>query len=264
MNTNNIRQTVDYLKSHKEQITPDILEKIRSVENGKHLALEVLELPKNDEGFFVDAFGHKISFNGNRRLKKEHIKLALAPIHILEMKRCKEDIHYYYDNYVKIQTRNGLDFPTPREYQRGFIEFLRDDSNDDVIGLMGRQSGKSVSTGIYLSHLYTFHRDIKIGIVANRGKSAREFLEKTKSIIQELPMWMQQGSTTWNKGSIINESRTSIETDVPSSDAFRGSTMNVLVIDECVSKKETITIRNDETGEIETLTVHDFYDMVDD
>ena len=57
---------------------------------------------------------------------------------------------------------------------------------------MGRQSGKSISTAIYLSHKFNFSKDINIGIVGNKGAQAREFLANTKNILIELPIWMQQ------------------------------------------------------------------------
>jgi len=97
---------------------------------------------------------------------------------------------------------------------------------------MGRQSGKSISTSIYLAHKYNFDKELNIGIVANKGPMAREFLANTKNIIIELPVWMQQGTVVWNKGSIENESKMRILTDVPSSDSFRGFTIAILVCDE--------------------------------
>ena len=105
------------------------------------------------------------------------------------------------------------------------------DSDDELYysnGILSHNSGKSVTSAIYLAHMYNFKRDINIGIVANKGPMAREFLANTKNILIELPVWMQQGSTVWNKGSIENESKMRILTDVPSSDSFRGFTISCL------------------------------------
>lgn len=225
---------IAHLKSNKNLITMDLLDELRSFGNeGKHIALEILDIDKDEEQYYLDAFGNRIAFLGNRRLKKAFTKLPLSKIHKEEIARCAEDIHYFKDNYIKIRTKAGVNFPDLREYQNDFIDSILPDENEDNIGLMGRQSGKSISTGIYLAHKYNFGKELNIGIVANKGPMAREFLANVKNMLIELPIWMQQGSTVWNKGSIENESKMRILTDVPSQDSFRGFTIAILVVDEC-------------------------------
>lgn len=105
------------------------------------------------------------------------------------------------------------------------------DSKEEVYysdGILSHNSGKSVSTAMYLAHLYNFGKEKNIGIVGNKGAQAREFLNNTKNIIMALPLWMQQGTTVWNKGSIENESGMRILTDVPNSDSFRGWSIHCL------------------------------------
>lgn len=100
-------------------------------------------------------------------------------------------------------------------------------------GILSHNSGKSISTSIYLTWLFLFRVNLTIGICANKGKLAAEFLNNVKNIFLSIPIWMQQGITIWNKGSIENENGTRILTDVPSSDSFRGFTCDVVVVDEC-------------------------------
>lgn len=233
--------TIDYLKINKHEITTELLDALREHGNeGKSIALEILDLAKDDEQYYLDAFGNRMSFNGNRRLKKAFSKLSLSPIHEQELMRCATDIHFFKDNYVKIKTKAGVNFPDLRSYQNEFLDSIIPDENEDNIGLMGRQSGKSISTAIYLAHKFNFGKDINIGIVGNKGKQAAEFLANTKNILIELPVWMQQGVSVWNKGSIENESKMRILTDVPTSDAFRGFTIAILVVDECAFIKSTV------------------------
>jgi len=204
-----------------------------------------------------------MSFFGNRRLKKAFTKITLSKIHEIEIKKCLDDIHYFKDNYVQIKTpRGGVNFPDLRPYQDDFINELIPDENEDNIGLMGRQSGKTISTVIYLAHKFIYGSGLNIGITANKGKQAREFLTNAKNILIELPIWMQQGMTVWNKGEIENESKMRIMTDVPSSDAFRGFTISIVVVDECVEYDEIITVRDDETGEIKKMKIGDFYELI--
>lgn len=231
---------IEYFKNNQHEITSDLLETLRSHGNvGKHIALEILDMKKDEEQYYVDAFGNRISFNGNRGVKKSFTKLTLSPIHLEEIEKCANDIHYFKDNYVKIRTKSGVDFPELREYQNDFITTL-DDDNEGIIGLMGRQSGKSISTSIYLTHLTCFDNEKNIGIVANKGSLAREFLNNVKNIFLELPIWLTPGLKSWNKGSIECENEMRILTDVPSSDAFRGFSIHVAVIDETAFIRPTV------------------------
>ena len=107
-------------------------------------------------------------------------------------------------------------------------------------GVLSHNSGKSITVACYLSWLYNFHKNLNIGIVANRAAQAREFLQNVKDIISRLPIWLMQGTTIWNKRDIANELGSRILTDVPSQDAFRGYSMNVLVIDECAFIKTSV------------------------
>lgn len=226
-------EIIEFLKNNKEHITSELLQEMRSFGNeGKHLALEILDFQKDSEQYYLDSFGNRISFDGNRALKKPFAKFDLSPIHIEELTRCADDIHYFKDNYIKIVTPKGVNFPDIRDYQNEFINTILPDEHENIAGKMSRQSGKSVSTGIYLTWMYNFRSELNIGIVGNKGSQAREFLNTTKNMILSLPIWMQQGTEVWNKGSIENESKMRIMTDVPSSDAFRGFVISILVCDE--------------------------------
>lgn len=226
--------TVSQLKQNKDLITEELLSVMRSYGNqGKKLALEILDFEKDNEQYYLDAFGNRCAFDGNRRLKKQFTKFNLSEIHKIEIAKCYNDIHYYKDNYIQIKTIKGINFPEMREYQNEFLEVLDDDENESCIGLMGRQSGKSVTTGIFLSYCYTFKSDLNMGIVSNRGAQAKEFLNTTKNMILELPIWMQPGTISWNKQSIESENTTRVMVDVPNSDSFTGFTMDVVVVDEC-------------------------------
>ena len=100
-------------------------------------------------------------------------------------------------------------------------------------GILSHNSGKSITVSIYLAHKFNFGQNMNIGICANKGPLAREFLNNVKNIFEALPMWMRVGVTVWNKGSIESEAKMRILTDVPGPSAFRGFTCAILVIDEC-------------------------------
>lgn len=131
------------------------------------------------------------------------------------------------------------------------------DSKEEVYysnGILSHNSGKSISTGIYLCHQYNFNKELNIGIVANKGSMAREFLANVKNMFIELPIWMQQGTTVWNKGSIETESKMRILTDVPSSDSFRGYSIH------CLDGKSEVEVYDKLDKCYKTISLEELYD----
>lgn len=240
LNTVFTPEVVENLKKNKNFITQELLQNLRDCGNeGKQLALDILDTEKDDEEYYTDAFGSRISFNGFRMLKKAYTKMHLSDIHVQELKRCINDLDYFMMNYVKIKTNKGVNFPDLRSYQKKFLEALTDDC-ESIVGLMPRQSGKSITTSIYLAWKFIFSNDMNIGICANKSKLAAEFLNNVKNIYMELPMWMKIGVKSWNAGSISGENGMRIMTDSTNGDSFRGYTVSILVVDECAFIKSTV------------------------
>ena len=195
------------------------------------LLLNLLQPQKGESGYFVDRYGNRVSYNGNRFLKKSKTELEECPIHKIEREKCEADFKYFRKYYCIIKTRKGKGRPEPRPYQEKLEDALI--SGDDVAVLFSRQSGKSVTVATYLLWKVLFHPyGINIGIVANRPKTAKEVLGKLKKIYIELPLWLQKGIEVWNKSDIEVENGTKVLTDSPSGDAFRGETINILYCDE--------------------------------
>ena len=234
------KEVIKKYRNNKDLITSELLKTLRSHGNdGKDIAIEILGLDLDDELYSLDAYGNRLSFNGDRRLKKEFSHVKLHAIHIEEIKKCAADIHYYQNNYVKIITPKGFTFPDLRKYQTEFIDIINDDENEAIISLQPRQAGKSVTVGVYLSHLYIFETDINIGIAGAKRSQATEFLHKTKQILSELPLWMQIGTVSWNIQSIHNENNVRILTDATGGNSFRGHSISVAVVDEAAFIKTT-------------------------
>lgn len=226
-------ELIENLKNNKDLITFELLEQLRSMGNtGKQIALDILDTEKSSDGFYLDAHGNPISFDGNRRLKKAFTEMSLSKIHIDEIKRCASDLNYFMDNYVKIRTKNGVNFPELRKYQKEFLEVINKDENESIASLQPRQAGKSITLAIYMTWLFVFDHDKGMGICANRGTMAREFLNNISTIFSDLPMWLRPGLTEWNKGTIETENKMRVLTSAPSKDAFRGFTIHLIVVDE--------------------------------
>ena len=122
------------------------------------------------------------------------------------------------------------------------IKFIKHDHCYDVTlkdfhlyytnGILSHNSGKSVTTGLYLLWKALFTPNINIGIAANKLSLAMEVLDKVKKVFLELPIWLQQGVVAWNKTFIELENGTRIMTSATNSDAFRGYSVHLLLCDE--------------------------------
>jgi putative phage DNA packaging protein (terminase) len=226
-------ELVEYYKQNKNLITEELLDTLRTYGNdGKALALEILDTPMDDEKYHLDAFGNRIFFNGNRQLKRPFTKMPIAKIHEIEIKKCADDIYYFMDNYIKITTPKGLNFPELREYQREFIYVINKKENEKIISLQPRQSGKSVSVGIWILHVFLFQKDLTIGIASNKLSMSKEFVDKVKKMFLSVPMWLQCGILNWSVSTIEGENRIKILSDTASDSSFRGFSVNYLIVDE--------------------------------
>ena len=134
-------EEIEYFKNNQNLITPELLEGLRALgKEGKQQALDILDMPKDEENYYLDAFGNRISFNGNRGLKKEHIKLKLYDIHYSEIERCARSVHYFLSNYVKMTTpKDGFNFVDLREYQHEFLDLLDNDELESIVSMQPRQ-----------------------------------------------------------------------------------------------------------------------------
>ena len=196
----------------------------------KDKLLENIDVEKNQEGYYLDAFGERISFNGIRQLKKPYTKLKLTPQHIEEIHKCQEDYFYFRRNYCKILTKSGIGRPEPRIYQERLEKELV--QGDDVVAFFPRQSGKTVTIATYLLWCALTRKNINIGIAANVVSLAQEVLDKIKKIYIEMPIWLQPGLMSWNKQSVEFDNGNKIMISASNSDAFRGFSLSILYCDE--------------------------------
>ena len=211
---------LDELLSFKESnVTSSIIDEVE----------EFLTLPK-DEGYYVDIYGKHVSYDGLRTLKKPFTQLPLQLGHYCEMYKCSQSFKYFRSNYCKIKTRRGISRPEPREYQNKLENDLL--TYDSIAALWSRQSGKSVTVGNYALWKILFNEHYNAGVAANIAKLAREYLDKVKKVYLMLPIWLQQGIEVWNKSEIELENGSKFMTSATNSDAFRGFTVNLIIVDE--------------------------------
>ena len=168
---------------------------------------------------------------GNPNLKKAHTPSRFTKKQIEEVVKCLDNPKYFIENYLKIVTIDkGLVPFEMYDFQRKMVDTFHD--NRFTICKLPRQSGKSTIIVSYLLHYVLFNDNVNVAILANKSSTARDLLGRLQLAYEHLPKWMQQGVLNWNKGSLELENGSRIVAASTSSSAVRGSTFNIIFLDE--------------------------------
>ena len=171
------------------------------------------------------------SYNGNPYIKRDGVQQHFTAHEIVEYRKCIHSISYFAEHYVKvINLDHGLVNFKLRGYQEQMVDHFSD--NRFTIVLACRQSGKSVTSVAWLLHYAIFNPDKKIGILANKGATAREMLARITLMLENLPFFLQPGCKVLNKGNIIFSNNSEIIAAATSGSSIRGLSMNVIFLDE--------------------------------
>jgi hypothetical protein len=168
---------------------------------------------------------------GNPNLKNVAQKINWTEENLTTYMLCKEDSEHFIRNFVKIiHVDRGLVSFEMYDYQKDMVHTFND--NRFVICKMPRQTGKSTTIIAYLLHYVLFNENVNVAILANKGAVARELLGRLQLAYEHLPKWLQQGVVIWNKGNIELENGSKILASATSGSAVRGSSFNIIFLDE--------------------------------
>jgi len=171
------------------------------------------------------------SYNGNPNLKQIGTVISYTKEQVNEIIKCSQDPIYFIESYCQIVS---LD--------RGLIPFKLYDcqkekvhtilNNRKVILMEGRQQGKTITSAACILWYTLFQENKTVAILANKSSAAREVLSRYELMYEMLPIWMQQGVKTFNKGDIELENGSKVFTAATSTSGIRGKSVNWLYIDE--------------------------------
>jgi len=171
------------------------------------------------------------SYLSNPCLKKLNQKINFTEDNIAEILKCKNNIVYFIENYVKIVNidRGFVPFNL-YPYQKNIVKTVQKERF--VICQLARQSGKTVTVSAILLWYVLFNRDYNAVLLGNKQTTAIEILDKIRKAYEAIPLWLQHGIKEWNKKSIELENGSRIIAGSTSSSAIRGLSVNLLVLDE--------------------------------
>lgn len=171
------------------------------------------------------------NYLGNPRLKKADTKINYTPDQVEEYIRCADDPIYFIKTYCKIV---NIDEGLVNFDLWGFQEemILSFEDNRFVICKMPRQVGKTTTVAAYMLWKILFNEEYSVAILANKDRQAREILGRIQLMFEHLPRWLQMGVSEWNKGNIKLENGSEILASATSSSAIRGTSQNMVYLDE--------------------------------
>ncbi len=164
-------------------------------------------------------------------LRRAGITFRMSADEQQEYVRCALDVHYFVEKYCKVKREDGsIGNILLRDYQKEILDnFVNSRFN---ILMASRQVGKTISSAIFMLHKILFDNDKNIMIVANKGDTAVEIVDKIKSIYSLLPFFLKPGIKTWNQKSLTFENGCRIKTSARTKTPAIGFTIDVLYLDE--------------------------------
>ena len=179
------------------------------------------------------------SYMGNSNLKPVGYSIDYTPHQVREIIKCSQDYIYFIENYCQIVTLDhGLQPFKLYDCQKRKVHTII--GNRKVILMEGRQQGKTITAAACILWYTLFQESKTVAILANKSSSAREVLYRYQLMYEMLPLWLQQGVKTWNKGDIELENGSRIFTAATTSSGIRGKSVNWLYIDEAAIIPNTV------------------------
>lgn len=216
---------------------------------------------------FPDIFENPINdfqyYRGDKNVPKSEAQFEWTPKMVEELKKCKDDIIYFAENYFYIVNLDrGKEVINLYTRQKQILRSLI--NNRFTILLSCRQFGKTTLMTIYALWLACFESDQRIMVVANREQTAINVFKRIRLAYEQLPNFLKPGVKEYGKTGLTFDNDSSIGVSTTTSTAVRGESISSLIIDEmafieCLAGDTTIKLKNEKTGEIKNIHIEELY-----
>lgn len=169
-------------------------------------------------------------YQGNENILRKDATFKWTEEMLAELKLCSKSILHFAENYFFIVTEDGKKKIELYKYQKKLLKAFK--SNRFNVVLSSRQSGKTTTITIYALWLVCFQSDKRITVVANKESTAKEIFARIKMAYEQLPIYMKPNIKSWRKDGLVLGNDSAITVSTTSSSGPRGSTSNLLIIDE--------------------------------
>lgn len=168
---------------------------------------------------------------GNSNLPTANTQYDYTPDMIKEIAKCRKNILHFASNYFYIiNVDEGRQKIKLHKFQKRVLKSLSE--NRFNILLASRQVGKTTLMTIYGLWVALFEEDQRILIVANKEQTAKMILKRIKTAFEMMPNFIKAGAVEYGQTNITLSNGSSIGISTTSSDAGRGESVNLLILDE--------------------------------
>lgn len=168
---------------------------------------------------------------GNKKLPRPDAEFEWTPEMLHNLKKCKKNILFFAEHFFFIVNLDrGKETIHLYKCQKRVLRSLRD--HRFVSLLASRQIGKTTLMTIYCLWIACFQDDQRVLIVANKEQTAINIFRRVRMAYEMLPNYLKPGVVEYGKTSMVLGNGSSIGISTTSSDAGRGDSCNVLILDE--------------------------------
>ena len=188
-----------------------------------------LQIIKND--IIETAINDDQYYRGDKNVPKSEAQFEWTPKMVQELKKCKEDIIYFAENYFYIVNLDrGKEVIKLYTRQKQILRSLI--NNRFTCLLSCRQFGKTTLMTIYALWIACFESDQRIVIVANREQTAINVFKRIRTAYEQLPNFLKPGVKDYGKTGLTFDNDSSIGVSTTTSSAARGESINCMIVDE--------------------------------
>lgn len=181
-------------------------------------------------------------------------KRELNTLEILEWIKCSIDPIYYCKKYITITlVDGGVSKFDMFEYQEQMVNLF--EANRFTISTLARQMGKTTVVAAYIMWTIHFHETKQCAVLANKADQAQEIMERIQQSYEEMPLFLKPAVRVYNKRSMTLWNKAKAFSGASSKSSIRGKS--------CVAGDTKITVRNKITGKIESLTMKELQNRLE-
>jgi hypothetical protein len=185
------------------------------------------EVERIDKGLAAD---YSPFFDGKTNQRAADIVFEYTDEEIGEVAKCANDVVYFGNKYCYSMTDEGVSRIELRKYQKTMLKDFQD--NRFNVMLASRQIGKTVTSSIFIAWYVCFHYDRNVMVVANKLATTAEIVDKIKTVLKNLPFFMQPGIVTSAVTSMKFDNGNRLFSQATTKTAAIGFTIHLLYADE--------------------------------
>jgi len=177
-------------------------------------------------------------FEGDVNYRKGNIVFEYSEWEYDELKRCAKDVVYFANTYCKVMTDDGYQQIKLRDYQEDVLKTYQQSRH--TIFLSCRQSGKTISSSIFLCWFLIFHYEKNVLLMANKGQTTKEIVDKIKNILEGLPFFLKPGIMKKDVTAMTFDNKCRLISQNTTKSSAIGFTIHLLFLDEFAHVPENI------------------------